>query len=642
MKNFFVVFGAILATVVASACHAIEVTSPNGRIVATFEVKDTESTKQCAVYRVSYDGKPLITDSRLRFQIKTDDSSSKIEFGDNLVVLSEEKSEQDATWRPVYGERSTIRDQYRQVIVICQDSTDPELSLRVTLRVYDSGVAFLMSVVGNDTQEYVTIVQELTEFTFLDDHTAWCTTNAQGIYEPRPLSKLGEQVERPLTIRTTDDQPVYVAVGEAELFDFSRMKLRRSKKNPLCIVSQLHSPAKHILQADTPWRVIMIADSPGELLENNDIFLNLNRPCKIEDTSWIRPGKVIREITLTDEGAEACIDFAVKYNLQFVEFDAGWYGHEYDDASDATTITVDPKRSAGPLDLRRHIKVANEKGLGVILYVNRRALEKQLDEILPLYKSWGVAGVKYGFVNVGSQKWTRWLHEAIRKAAEHELMVDVHDEYRPTGFSRTYPNLMTVEGIGGDETAPTNKQTLMQLFTRCLAGASDNKICYFDARVEEKQNHAAQLAKAVMMYDPWQFLFWYDSPAESLKKKRGEQGYNVIVETPELEFWKHMPTVWDDSRVLHGEIGEYATIARRSGLDWYVVSLNSDDPQDLKADLDFLEPNQKYIAHVYSHDPSLQTRTHVRIERLEVDQESTLPIKLIANSGQAVRIVPAK
>ena len=176
------------------------------------------------------------------------------------------------------------------------------------------------------------------------------------------------------------------------------------------------------------------------------------------DTSWIKPGKVIREITLTDAGAEACLDFAVEHNFQYVEFDAGWYGHEYDDASDATTITLDPKRSKGPLDLRGFIDRANERGIGVILYVNRRCLERQLDEILPLFKEWGVKGVKYGFVRVGSQEHTSWLHDAIRKAAEHELLVDVHDEYRPTGYSRTYPNLLTQEGVRGDEAGPSAEQ----------------------------------------------------------------------------------------------------------------------------------------------------------------------------------------
>lgn len=625
---------------VASACQAVEVASPDGRIIASLQVKDVGQAKQCAVYRVSFDGKPLIADSRLRFKRKDSQSQSPILFGEHLEIVAVQKDHQDSTWQPTYGERSSVRNHFQQLIVNFREAEAPHLAMEVTLRVYDAGVAFQVKLGGDDTRETIQVAEELIEVTFLADHTAWCTRTAQGIYEARPISDLGQQVERPLTIKTPGDAPVYVAIAEAGLVDYARMKLRGDEENPLRVVSQLSSPVNLISPASTPWRVIMIADSPGELLENNHIILNLSKPCAIEDTSWIKPGKVIREITLTDEGAEACIDFAVKHNLQYVEFDAGWYGHEYDDASDATTITVDPKRSAGPLDLKRHIKEANERGLGVILYVNRRALEKQLDEILPLYKSWGVAGVKYGFVNVGSQKWTRWLHEAIRKAAEHELMVDVHDEYRPTGHSRTYPNLMTVEGIGGDETAPTNQQTLMQLFTRCLAGASDNKICYFDSRVERNQNHAAQLAKAVMMYDPWQFLYWYDTPAKSVAEKRGQQGENIIVETPELEFWHHMPTVWDDSKVLHGKIGEYATIARRSGEDWYVVSLNADQPQELSAKLDFLAPDRKYLAHIYSHDASLDTRTHVKIERLEVDRESTLPIKLIANSGQAVRITP--
>lgn len=625
---------------VASACQAVEVASPDGRTIASLEVQDVGQAKQCAVYRVSYDGQPLIADSRLRFKRKDSQSQSPILFGENLEIVAVQKDHQDSTWQPTYGERSSVRNHFQQLIVNFREAEAPHLAMEVTLRVYDAGVAFQVKLGGDDTRETIQVAEELIEVTFLADHTAWCTRTAQGIYEARPISDLGQQVERPLTIKTPGDAPVYVAIAEAGLVDYARMKLRGDEENPLRVVSQLSSPVNLTSPASTPWRVIMIADSPGELLENNHIILNLSKPCAIEDTSWIKPGKVIREITLTDGGAEACIDFAVKRNLQYVEFDAGWYGHEYDDASDATTITVDPKRSAGPLDLKRHIKAANDRGLGVILYVNRRALEKQLDEILPLYKSWGVAGVKYGFVNVGSQKWTRWLHEAIRKAAEHELMVDVHDEYRPTGYSRTYPNLMTVEGIGGDETAPTNQQTLMQLFTRCLAGASDNKICYFDSRVERNQNHAAQLAKAVMMYDPWQFLYWYDTPAKSVAEKRGQQGENIIVETPELEFWDHMPTVWDDSKVLHGKIGEYATIARRSGEDWYVVSLNADQPQELSAKLDFLAPDRKYLAHIYSHDASLDTRTHVKIERLEVDRESTLPIKLIANSGQAVRITP--
>lgn len=190
----------------------------------------------------------------------------------------------------------------------------------------------------------------------------------------------------------------------------------------------------------------MIADSPGKLLEQNYILQNLNPPCEIPDPSRIKPGKAIRDITLTTTGGLACIDFAVSHGLQYVEFDAGWYGPEYEMSSDATTITLDGKRSKGPFNLHEIVRYGEEKGIEVILCVNRRALEQQPDTLLPLYRSWGIAGIKYGFVQVGDQEYTRWLHEAVKKTAQYK-MVDIHDEYRPTGFSRTWPNLLTQEGI---------------------------------------------------------------------------------------------------------------------------------------------------------------------------------------------------
>ena len=139
--------------------------------------------------------------------------------------------------------------------------------------------------------------------------------------------------------------------------------------------------------------------------------------------------------------------------MQYVEFDAGWYGPESDAHSDAREVHLDPMRNPNPhaLDLHAVIKYGNAKGIGVILYVNHLALERQADELFPLYEKWGVKGVKFGFVNVGSQHWTSWLHEAIRKAAKHRLMVDIHDEFRNTGYQRTYPNLMTVRGNRGSQ-----------------------------------------------------------------------------------------------------------------------------------------------------------------------------------------------
>jgi alpha-glucosidase len=265
-------------------------------------------------------------------------------------------------------------------------------------------------------------------------------------------------------------------------------------------------------------------------------------------------------------------------------------------------------------------------------------MEKQLDEVLPLYKSWGIKGVKYGFVLVGDQEWTTWLHEAVKKAADNQLMVDIHDEYRPTGFSRTYPNLMTQEGIRGDEESPSNEHTLITLFTRMLAGAGDNTICYYAPRVTEKMGgHVSQLAKAMMIYSPWQFLFWYDRPPSTSTNKGavpGSDGY--IQDDPELEFFKKMPTIWEEIKVLEGKIGEYATIARRTGGEWFLGSLTGENSKTVEIYLSFLNANKTYEATIYTHDENSASSTKVGIEKREVDSETQLNFEVTANSGLAI------
>ncbi|MCB0668369.1 MAG: glycoside hydrolase family 97 catalytic domain-containing protein [Saprospiraceae bacterium] len=388
----------------------------------------------------------------------------------------------------------------------------------------------------------------------------------------------------------------------------------------------------------TPWRYVMVGESPGQLLENNYFLLNLSDPVQIADPSWIRPGKVIREVTLTTDGGLACVDFASRLGLQFVEFDAGWYGPENDPNSDATTITVDPRRSAGPLDLHRVIEYASSKDIGIILYVNHLALEKQLDTLLPLYRSWGVKGLKFGFVNVGEQNWTAWMHEAVRKAAQFQLMVDVHDEYRPTGYSRTYPNLMTQEGIRGDEESPSVEYTLNTLFTRMIAGAGDYTNCYFAPRVTEKMGgEAGQMAKSIMLYSPWQFLFWYDRPDSSPHKEGGAgSSQGIIRETEALEFYRHLPTTWDATKVFDGEIGTYATIARKSGNDWFVGSLAANEGRLLRLPLTFLDKDRPYEATLYYQDADSRVQRKVLIEKFKVNHKSVIEQELLAESGVAI------
>lgn len=616
---------------VAFELPALELESPDGRLRLVFDLEEIDGAPGCPVWSLSRNGTEVVLPSRLGLEIED------APLLDHLRIAGRERRSRDRVWRPVCGERSTVRDRHHELEVELVETRAPRRSLLLRFRLFNEGAAFSYMVPEQESLDGLSIRREHSEFRFPGDPECWAVYSAQGEYERTRVSRLRRGCERPLVARL--EAGPYIAVGEASLVDFARMKLAPISKDINGVVSDLSGEVEARLPLETPWRYVLQADSPGGLLERNDLIRNLNAPCAIEDTSWIRPGKVIREVTLTTRGGKACVDFAAEHGLQFVEYDAGWYGHEYSDASDATTVTLDPKRSKGPLDLQEVIRYAGERDIGVILYVNRRQIERQLDEILPLYREWGVSGVKYGFVQVGSQRWTSWLHEAVRKAAENRLMVDIHDEYRPTGYSRTYPNLMTQEGIAGDETRPSNELTLTILFTRMIAGAADNTICYYDRRVDRNASHAYQLAKAVCFFSPWQFLYWYDRPVGS-RGGTDPEAANVIGDEPELEFFAEVPTVWDDTRVLHGEIGKYAVIARRSGERWFVGCMNAGEPRTLSVPLDFLEPDVKYRAHIYRDDPTVSTRTHVGIERRAVDHRTVLEAAMSPQGGMAVRIHP--
>ncbi len=612
--------------------NAVELKSPDGQLVIEIEVNEQGGMDHLLTYRAAWKGRSIIAPSQLGLDI---DGLRKAE---GLRIVDFQTRASDQTWNPVCGERSEVRDHYNEATLTLQTLASSR-TIVVTFRAFNEGFAFRYTLPEQAGLDTVTINRELSEFRFTADHKTWVAYRAQADYQEARISDVKSGCERPLTIQADND--LYLAVGEAALVDYARMKFAPLKNAPFGLASHLDGAVAAKLPLATPWRFVMVASRAGELIENNFLVLNLNEPCAIADTSWIKPGKVIREVTLTTDGGKTLVDFAVEHGMQYIHFDAGWYGHEYDDASDATTVTVDPKRSRGPLALHEVIAYAKEHGIGVILYVNRRALEKQLDEILPLYKSWGIAGVKYGFVNVGSQQWTTWLHDAIRKAADHQLMVDVHDEYRPTGYERTYPNFMTAEGIAGDETSPQNSNTLTILFSRMLCGPADNTVCYYDARVDKNATHAYQLAKAVCIYSPWQYLYWYDRPAAAPSRLGGAGGSRpTIGSEPELEFFDVLPTTWDETRVIEAEIGQYAVIARRSGEEWFIGAMNSGQDRTVTVPLDFLAADQHYIAHRYIDDPAIETRTKVRIERTPVHQPSVLRVVMSAQGGQAIRITP--
>ena len=616
--------GFILTIIFFCSCNErkeVKVESPNGLYDFTCYLNEEANE---IYYSLGFRGKEILRPSLLGFVFST-----KGEEHHDIIFKDVVRKNVDSSWRPVYGEKSEYPEVYSEIVIDIQEG---EKKYRLQVRAYNEGVAFRYEFQDDNTH----IIEEKTEFALPAKTILWASERAQSEIFKIPVSRVEKPIDRPLLLQLPDS--LFVAIGEGGLVDFARMKFTRSADAPATLRAKLDDEVKFYSSFKTPWRFIMAAEKPGQILENNYLLLNLNEPNRIEDTSWIKPGKVIREITLTTAGGKACVDFAAKHKLQFVEFDAGWYGHEYDDDSDATTVAVDPKRSKGPLDLHEVIRYAESKDIGIILYVNRRALEKQLDDVLPLLKSWGIKGVKYGFVNVGPQEWTGWLHDAVRKAADYQLMVDIHDEYRPTGYSRTYPNLMTQEGIRGDEESPDNEMVLKTIFTRMIAGAGDHTNCYFDRRVDEKMgSHASQLAKLVCIYSPWQFLFWYDRPQGSdTRGSGGVRSQNQIIEVPEFAFIDEIPTVWDDTRVIDGYPGEFALIARRSGNRWFIGALNGSRIRDFEIPLDFLTPGIKYEATLYYDNPDAGTITRVGIERQIISSNDYINRRIKAGNGLAI------
>ena len=291
----------------------------------------------------------------------------------NWQVAGQTRTSVDQTWQPVYGERSLVTNRYNELeLLLRSDQNQKEMTLFV--RLYDEGLAFRYAFDKLDFWN-CTLTAEKTQFLFSRDCDTWVTGMAQGAYSKTKLSALKGVGDRPQVIQVNGRK--FVAIGEAALVDYSRMKLGKSNEG-IGVQSVLSGHVNLDLAGyQSPWRYVMVADHPGQLVQNNDLVLNLNEPNQIQNTSWIKPGEVLREVTLTTAGSFAAIDFAAENNIAYVEFDAGWYGAEEDTLSDATTVTVDPARSKGPLDLPKVIEYANAKNVGILVYVNKKALHKQ-------------------------------------------------------------------------------------------------------------------------------------------------------------------------------------------------------------------------------------------------------------------------
>ena len=623
----------LLMLLIATVAKAVEtLQSPNGKYQFTFSQKEGK-----LLYSLDYAGKSVVEAGELGVNIDNHlvESAMGIPVDNSNVwthgmeVTSVDRRSEDNTWKPVYGEYAQIRDCYNEMTIHLLKGGKHEGSgtaydkrqqylLDIIVRAYDEGVAVRYHFPEATNGLFMHITDDLTSFRFAPGaeayHYAWAQAHANKVKLLKSETVWKDEAERPLTLHLANG--LYVAIGEAALSDFSRGKLKLVEDNKLQIA--MFDSADIITAYDMPWRFIMVGEKAIDLINNKQLVLNLNAPCKIQDTSWIKPGKAFRVCRLDMKTCMEGVDFCVDRGLQYIELDAGWYGPEMKMSSSALKVL-----ETRDIDMPKLCQYAKSKGIGVWVYVNQRALYQELDQLLPLYEKWGISGIKFGFVQIGSQEWTTWLHNAVKKCADHHIMVDIHDEYRPTGWSRTYPNLMTQEGIGGNEEMPDAEHNTILPFTRFLCGPADYTPCYFNGRVKNTKAH--QLAMPVVYYSPITFLYWYDLP-------------NVYKGEKELDFWKHCPTVWDESKALQGEIGEYIVQARRSGNEWFVGAMNGMQARDITLNTaDFLQKGKKYQVEIYNDNPALNTRTKVSTVVQTIKAGKILKLHLQPSGGAALR-----
>ena len=577
-------------------------------------------------YTVSYKEKQILADSRLGLDLDNYTWERALArkypqypcWMNGFTVDSVSRTEHRGEIRNLYGEWAVVPDNYNAATMYLSKHDGSDYRLNIEVRVYNEGVAFRYFFPEHPMAVFHKVSADLTEYSFAPDTKVWAAEWAQAPYELKDVNDVSSPIERAVTVELPNG--LFCALADADVDDWCLEKnvASSTKANTLCTI--MYSPVDIVTYYATPWKVILTGESYGELLEHRYLIDNLNPPCEIADAAeWVKPGTIMRCTTLTTDAALRNIDFCAAHHIPYMLFDWKWYVPCTSHDGDATKVIPE-------IDMPRVVQYGRERGVGIWLYVNQHALQKQMRQLFPLLHEWGVVGVKSGFVQYASHRWTTWIHDLVRYAAENYLMVNIHDEFRPAGFSRTYPNLMTQEGIRGNEEFPDATHNTILPFTRMLNGAADYTICYYDKRI--KTTHGHQLAASLVYYSPLVTLFWYDKPEFAQNE-------------PELKWFDELKTTWDETCVLSGKPGEHIVIARRSGQDWYVAAMTNTEARTITIPTDFLS-GKEYEVTAYQDDASVLTRTKVSVHVQKIKTGKLLHLKLQPSGGAALHFKPIR
>jgi alpha-glucosidase len=654
-------FGVSVPTLVYSQSDLAEVSSPDHQIVLYFKVqpasgKQAEGSDGQLVYWVTFHHKKIFEESALRLEL-----ANQAPLGDAVHIAGASVGSGADDYSLLAGKTSAVHDLYNSLTLQAREGSDPGRVLEIEARVYNSGLAFRYRIPAQPALTRYQLTQEDTEFRPVIDADAWALRlpNYQSGYEseyvPQVLSALSNQGG--VSSYILNGAPMlmhmpglaWAAVGEAYLEGNAAMYLENPTGNWTghYLVTKI-SPAVDgkgpavdaSLPHDTAWRVILIGDTPGQLVESN-LITDLNPPNRVADTSWIHPGKASwnwwdgdlgpdGQSAYTTKNMEYYVDFAAESGFPYMMLDAGWSDRD---------IT----KMRGNVDVPELVQYAANKNVKVWIWLYSKAVAQQMRQAFPLYERWGVAGVKIDFILRNDQEGIQWYYDVAKLAAEHHLLVDFHGATQPWGIQRTYPNVLDYEAVLGLENnkagrrdGPINRVTFP--FTRMLSGPMDYTPGGFDNVTREDfvardknpmvmGTRAQQLALYVVLEEPLAMVS--DVPS-------------AYTNEPSFRFIKEVPTTWDATRVLNGDPGEFVTIARRHGDEWYLGSLTNWTSRELRIPLSFLGQGM-YEAEIYEDAPDAdQNPKHVSIREESVRSSEIFGLHLASGGGCAIRFVPAK
>lgn len=618
-------------------------------------------------YAIAWRGMPVLLPSPLGVQLGGDD---RIERG--LRLIDTTRSSTDSSYELVAGKTRHVRDHHRQLDITFADAQGRRLGLIV--RAYDDGIALRYRLPLPPQGELV-VKEDLTGFLFPRNLACHALnlgrfgTSHEGEYDPIPASLIRPHhlIELPLVCGTgTGTGTTTFAIAEADLDRYAGLYLTGRGDGRLGVEAKL-SPrldtpgiAVRIARDDvaasghlTPWRVLMLGDTPGALIESN-LIASLNPPTPITDTSWIKPGRTawdwwsggvapdVPDAGMNTATIRRYIDHAAALKLEYMLIDDGWYVGST--GNGRFNAEADITRAIPQLDLPMLIDHARQRGVGIWVWAHWRSLEPRMDTVFAQYQAMGIKGVKVDFMDRDDQEMVTFFHRLMRSAAAHELMVDMHGAYRPTGLNRTWPNYLTQEGVLGAENnkwsrriTPTHNLTLP--FTRMLLGPMDYTPGGF-RNVSVDAFEPAFIAPRVMGTRTHQLAMFviYESPLQMVADSPDAYFDGDGKPAPGTDFLSMVPASWDETRVLSGAIGEHIVIARRRGDDWYIGAMTNEQARTLEVSLAFLG-RSGWTATIWADGDA---PTDVLQTQQVLASSDTLRLALSASGGAVVKLSPAK